>query len=183
MSSNHPYGGPQPPMPGPGANPGPGPGQPLSPYGYPQQPSPGGPPTSLWLLLRTLRPRRAGRGLARGPPAWSVRSLSWPVRHRSSAARAQPKGSKGKILIIVGAASLAVILMAVLAVVVATRAGRRPILVAAPRDSRPIQLRAVLHTARHGLRMRSRHTCRLLPPATQSLPCPTQPIQRQQGLC
>ena len=27
MSSNHPYGGPQPPMPGPGANPGPGPEQ------------------------------------------------------------------------------------------------------------------------------------------------------------
>jgi hypothetical protein len=120
MSSNNPYGGPQPPM--SGQDPGSGPGQPLSPYGYPQQPSPSGPP--------------AGSGYSFGPFAPEEQTAEWrgvpaPGPYGSSPGSygagpiqpAPPPRGKGKILIIVGAAALAVILMAVVAVVVATRAG------------------------------------------------------------
>jgi hypothetical protein len=120
MSGNNPYGGPQPPMPGQG--PGSGPRQPLSPYGYPQQQSPGGPAT--------------GSGYSYGPPAPDEQAAEWqdspwPDPYGSSpgpygagpAQSAPPPKGKGKILIIIGAAALAVILMAVLAVVVATRGG------------------------------------------------------------
>ena len=122
MSSNNPYGGPQPPM--SGQDPGSGPGQPLSPYGYPQQPSPSGPP--------------AGSGYSFGPFAPEEQTAEWrdvpaPGPYGSSPGSygagpiqptPQPRGKgKGKILIIVAAAALAVILMAVVAVVVATRAG------------------------------------------------------------
>ncbi len=118
MSSNNPYGGPQPPM--PGHEPGSGPRQPLSPYGYPQQPSPGGPPTDSGYSFGPFAPDEQ-------TAEWQ--ESSWPDPYGSSpgsygagpAQQApQPKG-QGKILIIVGAAALAVILMAVLAVVVATR--------------------------------------------------------------
>jgi GH24 family phage-related lysozyme (muramidase) len=122
MSSNNPYGGPQPPMSGQGS--GSGPGQPLSPYGYPQQPSPSSPP--------------AGTGYAFGPFAPEEQTAEWqevpapgpygspPGSYGAGPIQPtpQPKGkSKGRILIIIGAAALAVILMAVVAVVVATRAG------------------------------------------------------------
>ena len=120
MSSNHPYGGPQPPMSGQG--PGSGPRQPLSPYGYPQQPSPNGP--------------HAGSGYSFGPFAPEEQTAEWqsaptpgpygspPGSYGAGPVQPapQPKG-KGKIWIIIGAAALAVILMAVVAVVVATRAG------------------------------------------------------------
>ncbi|HET9779744.1 MAG TPA: hypothetical protein VFP81_10715, partial [Propionibacteriaceae bacterium] len=117
MSSNNPYGGPQPPMPGQGA--GSGPGQPLSPYGYPQRPSPGGPPTSS--------------GYSFGPFAPDEQTTEWqdgteldpygsPLPDSYVPGPGQPtpqRRGRGKILIIIGAAALVVILMAVLAVVVA----------------------------------------------------------------
>ena len=120
MSSNNPYGGPQQPMPGQG--PGSSPGQPLSHYGYPQQPPPGGP--------------RTGSGYSFGPFAPDEQNTEWqgstqpgpygsPPRSYDAGPvqpAPQPKG-RGKILIIIGAAALAVILMAVLAVIVATRSG------------------------------------------------------------
>jgi hypothetical protein len=113
MSSNNPYGGPQPPMSVPG--PGSGPGQPLSPYGYPQQPSPNSP--------------AAGSGYSFGPFAPEEQTAEWQGAPTPGSYGAgpiqpapQPKG-KSKIWIIIGAAALAVILMAVVAVVVATRAG------------------------------------------------------------
>ena len=124
MSSNHPYGGPQPPMPGPGANPGPGPGQPLPPYGYPQQPSPGGPPTASGYSFGPVAPDEQAADW-QGDPSM-VRTEPLLARTAGPARRAaQPKG-RGKILIIVGAASLAVILMAVFAVVVAMRGRANP---------------------------------------------------------
>jgi hypothetical protein len=119
MSSNNPYGGPPPPMPGQG--PGSGPGQPLSPYGYPEQPSPGGPPT--------------GSGYSFGPFAPDEQTTEWqdgaqpdpygsPLPGSYGPGPGQPtrqRKGRGKILIIIGVATLAVILMAVSAVVVATR--------------------------------------------------------------
>jgi hypothetical protein len=121
MSSNNPYGGPQPPMPGQAA--GSGPGQPLSPYGYPQQPSPGGPPTSP--------------GYSYGPFAPDEQITEWqgavepdpygsppPGSYVPDPGQPTPqRGGGGKTLIIIGAAALAVILMAVLAAVVAARGG------------------------------------------------------------
>jgi hypothetical protein len=116
MSSNNPYGGPQP------QGPGSGPGQPLAPHGYPQQPSPGDPP--------------AGSGYSFGPFAPDEQTAEWqggsspgpygspPASYGAGPAQPGPQpNGKGKILIIIGAAALAVILMAVVAVVVATRAG------------------------------------------------------------
>jgi hypothetical protein len=123
MSSNHPYGGPQPPMPGPGANPSPGARQPLSPYGYPQQPSPGGPPPTSRYSFGPFAPDEQAtewQGSPQDGPYGAPPGPYGPGTARR--ASQQPKG-KGKILIIIGAASLAVILMAVLAVVVATRGG------------------------------------------------------------
>jgi hypothetical protein len=121
MSSNNPYGGSQRPMPGQGL--GSGPGQPLSPYGYPQQPSPGGPPTSSGYSFGPLAPDEQTTEWYSGaepdpygspPPGSYVPGPGEPT---------PPRRGRAKILIIIGAAALAVILMAVLAVVVATRSG------------------------------------------------------------
>ncbi len=115
MSSNSPYGGPQPPWPGQGSA-GPARGQSPAPYGYPQQPAPGGPSTGSGYSFGPFTPDQ------QGPQGGPYGSPPGPY----GAGRAQPgpppKG-KGKILIIVGVAALAVILMAVLAVVVATGGG------------------------------------------------------------
>jgi hypothetical protein len=122
MSSNHPYGGAQPPLPRRGADPGSGPVQPPSPYGYPQQPPPGGPSTTSGYSFGPFAPDEQGAEWQTGPqydPYGAPPGPDGPGRRAQ-----QPTGerkSKGKILIIVGAASLAVILMAVFAVVVATR--------------------------------------------------------------
>ena len=127
MSSNNPYGGPQPPRPGQGGDS--GPAQPLSPYGYPQQSSPVGPPADSGYPP-------AGSGYSFGPFAPDEQTAEWqggpapgpygspPGSYGAGPVQPapQPKG-KGKIFIIIGAAALAVILMAVVAVVVATRAG------------------------------------------------------------
>jgi hypothetical protein len=120
MSSNNPYGGPQQPMPGQG--PGSGPGQPLSPYGYPQQPPSGGPPTGSGYSFGPFAPDEPDtewQGSTQPGPYGSPPSSydAGPVQPAP-----QPKGI-GKILIIIGAAALAVTLMAVLAVIVATRGG------------------------------------------------------------
>lgn len=119
MSSNNPY-GPEPSMPGQG--PGSGPGQPLSPpYGYPEQPSPEGPPTASGYSFGPFAPDEQTTELQGGaqPDPYGSPLPGWygpgPVQPTP-----QRKG-RGKILIIIGAATLAVILMAVLAVVVAAR--------------------------------------------------------------
>src|SRR5215216_979612 len=121
MSSNNPYGGSQRPMPSQGL--GSGPGQPLSPYGYPQQPPPGGPPTSSGYSFGPLSPDEQTTEWWSGaepdpygspPPGSYVPGPGEPT---------PPRRGRAKILIIIGAAALAVILMAVLAVVVATRNG------------------------------------------------------------
>ena len=124
MSSNHPYGGPQPPMPGPGANPGPGPGSRchhrtdtrsslrpagrLQPLATPLDPSP-----------LTSRPRTG-----KVTPGWSVRASPGPYG-RGPARRAATQG-QGQDLDHCRGASLAVILMAVFAVVVAMRGRANP---------------------------------------------------------
>jgi hypothetical protein len=120
MSSNHPYGGPQPPMPGPGANPGSRPGQPLPPHGYRQQPSPGGPPTAAGYPYGPSAHDEQGAEWQGGPKPGPYGAPPGPYGPGPAQPTLRPKG-KGKILIIIGAASLAVILMAVFAVVVATR--------------------------------------------------------------
>jgi hypothetical protein len=111
MSSNSPYGGP--PWTGQGSA-GPAPEQSPAPYGYPPQPGPGGPSTGSGHPFGPITPD------PRGPQPSPYGSP--PGRHGAGPAQPgpPPKG-KGKILIIVGAAALAVILMAVLAVVVATQ--------------------------------------------------------------
>jgi hypothetical protein len=120
MSSNHPYGGPQPPR--RGADPGSGPVQPPSPYGYPQQPSPGGPSATSGYSFGPFAPDEQGAEWQTGPQYDPYGAPPGPYRPGPARRAQQPKGKgKGKILIIVGAASLAVILMAVFAVVVATR--------------------------------------------------------------
>jgi hypothetical protein len=126
MSSNNPYGRPQPPM--PGQEPNVGPGQQPSPYGYPQQPAAGYPQQP------TADSSSSASGYSFGPFAPEQQQSGWggspppgqyggPNReyHPGPARQApqQPK-SRTKILIIIGAAALAVILMAV-AVIVATR--------------------------------------------------------------
>ena len=118
MSSNNPYGGPPPPMPGQG--PGTGRGQPSSPYGYPQQPAPGAPPASSGYSFGPFAPDEQTtewHASTQPGPYGSPPGSYGPGQGRPTP---QPKG-RGKILIIIGAATLAVILMAVLAVVVATR--------------------------------------------------------------
>ena len=117
MSSNHPYGGPQPPRPDPSSRP----EQPPSPYGYPQQPSPGGPPTSSGYSFGPFAPDEQGAEW-QGGPQYDPYGGSGPYGPGPARRAQQPKG-KGKMLIIVGAASLAVILTAVFAIVVATRGG------------------------------------------------------------
>jgi flagellar basal body-associated protein FliL len=122
MSSNHPYGGPQPPMPGQGANPGPGPEQSPSPYGDPQQPSPSGPPTASGYSFGPVAPEEQAADWHGDPQHGRYGASPGPYGTGPARRASQPKGKgKGKILIIVGAASLAVILMAVFAVVVAMR--------------------------------------------------------------
>src|SRR5215203_752679 len=120
MSSNSPYGGLQSSMPGQG--PGPGPGQPLSPYGYPQQQTPGGPPAGSGYSFGPFAPDEQTAEWQGDPAPGPYGSPPGPYGTGPVQPGPPPKG-KGKILIIVGAASLAVILMAVVAVVVATRAG------------------------------------------------------------
>src|SRR5688572_20824055 len=110
MSSNNPYGGSQRPMPGQGL--GSGPGQPLSPYGYPQQPSPAGPPSSSGYSFGPFAPDDQTTEWDSGddpdpygspPPGSYVPSPGQPT---------PPRRGRSKILIIIGAAALAVILMA-----------------------------------------------------------------------
>jgi hypothetical protein len=113
MSSNNPYGGPQAPWPGQGPA-GPAPGQSPAPYGYPQQPGPGGPSAGSGYSFGPFAPDQQG---AQPGPYGSPPGPYQPGRAQPGP---EPRG-KGKILIIIGAAALAVILMAVLAVVVATR--------------------------------------------------------------
>jgi hypothetical protein len=134
MSSNNPYGGPQPPRPGQGGDS--GPAQPLSPYGYPQQSSPVGPPADSGYPPADSGYPPGGSGYSFGPFAPDEQTAEWqggtaprpygspPGSYRAGPVQPapQPKG-KGKIFIIIGAAALAVILMAVVAVIVATRAG------------------------------------------------------------
>ena len=118
MSSNNPYGGSPPPVPGQG--PGTGPEQPLSPYGYPQQPVPGAPEASSGYSFGPFAPDEQTTEWHAGAlpdPYGSPPGSYGPGQGQPTP---QPKG-RGKILIIIGAATLAVILMAVLAVVVATR--------------------------------------------------------------
>jgi hypothetical protein len=118
MSSHNPYGGPRRPMPGQGS--GSGSAQPLSPYGYPQQPPPGEPPTGSGYSFGPFTPDEQTaewQGSTQPGPYGSPPGSYDPGPIQPAP---QPKG-KGKILIIIGAAALAVILMAVLAVVVATR--------------------------------------------------------------
>jgi hypothetical protein len=111
MSSNSPYGGP--PWPAQGSA-GPAPEQSPSRYGYPQQTGPGGPSTDSGYSFGPFTPDPQGPqpGPYGSPPGWDGAGPAQPGP--------PPKG-KGKILIIVGAAALAIILMAVLAVVVATQ--------------------------------------------------------------
>jgi hypothetical protein len=137
MSSNNPYGaqwadgGPPPPM----AGHAPSPGQQPSPYGYPQpQRSPAGYPqppvvdgsdaTSRY-AFGPFAPDQQQTGGDGGPqPRPYGRPNDRYSRDRYSPGRLQPTPplkSKSKTWIIVGAAALAVILMAVIAVVVATR--------------------------------------------------------------
>jgi type II secretory pathway pseudopilin PulG len=121
MSSNNPYGGSQRPMPGHGL--GSGPEQPLSPYGYPQQPPPGEPPTSSGYSFGPFAPDEQTwewQGGAEPDPYGSPPPRSYVP---GPGQRTPQRRGRGKILIIIGAAALAVILMAVLAVVVATRSG------------------------------------------------------------
>jgi hypothetical protein len=118
MSSNNPYGDPQPPMPGEGS--GSGPGQPLSPYGYPQQPSPSGPPTSSGYSFGPFAPDEQTTEWQGGAQPGLYGSPPGTYGPRPVQPAPQSKG-KSKILIIIGAAALLVILMAVLAVVVAAR--------------------------------------------------------------
>jgi hypothetical protein len=119
MSSNHPYGGPQPPMPGPGANPGSRRTQPLPPHGYPQQPSRGGPPTARYSFDPSADDEQ-GAEWQGDPQGGSYAARPGPYGPGPGQPTPRPKG-QGKILIIIGAASLAVILMAAFAIVVATR--------------------------------------------------------------
>jgi hypothetical protein len=128
MSSNHPYGGPQPPTPGQGPNVRPGPAQQPSPYGYPQQPPAGYPQQPT-----TGSPPTAS-GYSFGPFAPEQQQTGWggdtrpgqyggpPRGYGTAPSRQAPQQPKNrtKILIIIGAAALAVILVAV-AVIVATR--------------------------------------------------------------
>jgi hypothetical protein len=116
MSSNNPYGGP-PSWPGQGSAPGPAPGQSPSPYGYPQQSPPGGPSADSGYSFGPFAPEAEPEGPQPNPYG------APPGPYGPGPARAAPpqRKGKGKIFIIIGAAALAVILMAVVAVVVATR--------------------------------------------------------------
>jgi hypothetical protein len=142
MSSNNPYGaqwdegGSQPPMPGQRPNVGPGPGQQPSPYRYPQQPPVGYPqqPPAGYPQQPTAGSPSSASGYSFGPFAPEQQQTGWgggpqpgqyggpPRAYDPAPTRQAPKQPKNrtKILIIIGAAALAVILVAV-AVIVATR--------------------------------------------------------------
>ena len=122
MSSNHPYGGPQPPMPRRGADTGSGSGQPPAPYGYSQQPSAGEPPATSRYSFGPFAPEEQGVEWQSGPQHDPYGASPGPY-DPGPGRRAQQRKGKSKILIILGAALLAVILMVVFAVVVATRGG------------------------------------------------------------
>src|SRR6187431_374977 len=123
MSSNDPYGGPQPPMPGQGPNV--NPGQQPSPYGYPQQPPAGYP------RQPAAGSPSSASGYSFGPFAPEQQQTGWDSGFQSGRYGA-PRGAYGpgparqapqqpknrtKILIIIGAAALAVILIAVVVIV------------------------------------------------------------------
>jgi hypothetical protein len=123
MSSNNPYGSPQPRRPGQM----PIPGQQPSPYGYPpgtgaaypQQPTTGSPDTASGYAFGPFAPDQQQAGWPAGPQPGTYggsRGQYGPGPMQP----APPPKSKSKILIIIGAAALAVILIAVIAVVVAT---------------------------------------------------------------
>jgi len=137
MSSNNPYGawsqpGPQPPMP----DQAPPPGQQPSPYEYPQQ-SPGAypqqpvgsPDTAYGYSYGPFAPDQQQTGQqqttwagGRGPGPYGTPGGQYGARMQPPPAPRRSTGNSGnKILIIVGASALAVILMAVIALVVATR--------------------------------------------------------------
>jgi len=142
MSSNNPYGaqwdegGSQPPMPGQAPNVGPGRGQQPSPYRYPQQPPVGYPqqPSAGYPQQPTAGSPSGASEYSFGPFAPEQQQSGWgggpqpgqyggpPRAYDSAPTRQAPKQPKNrtKILIIIGAAALAVILVAV-AVIVATR--------------------------------------------------------------
>jgi hypothetical protein len=117
MSSNNPYGGSQPPWPGQGSNAGPVPGQAPGPYGYAQQPRPDAPDSGY--SFGPFAPDDETVGARRLPPD-PYRAPSGPYGGRPTRRAPEPKG-KGKIWIIIGAAAVAVLLIAVLAVVLTTR--------------------------------------------------------------
>jgi hypothetical protein len=127
MSSNNPYGGSQPPMPGQGPNVGPGPGQQPSPYRYPQQPTapypqqPAAGSPSSGYSFGPFAPDQERAGWSTGPQPGPYGGPRRP--YGAGPARPAPQQPKrsNKILIIIGAAALAVILIAVIAVVLATR--------------------------------------------------------------
>jgi hypothetical protein len=126
MSSNYPYGGPQPTTPGQGLAPGAGPGPQPSPYGYPQQPAAGSAPTATGYSFGPFAPDQQQGGWpgsqpeVYGGPAGPYSDPARPYGNRPRQPAPPPNG-KGKVLIIIGAVALAVILMAVIAVVVAIR--------------------------------------------------------------
>lgn len=134
MSSNNPYGaqwaegGPQSPWPGQGPNADPGPEQQPSPYGYPQQPpagypsepTAGSPPSASGYSFGPYAPEQQRTGWDSGPQPGQYGGP--PRGYGAEPARPAPQQPNGKtkILIIIGAAALAVILVAVI-VIVATR--------------------------------------------------------------
>jgi hypothetical protein len=129
MSSNNPYGaqwdegGPEPTMPGQG----PGTGQQPSPYGYPQQPTapyprqPAAGSPSSGYAFGPFAPDQEQGGWSTGTQPGPYSSPRRPYGTGPARPAPQQPKSNNKILIIVGAAALAVILIAVIAVVLATR--------------------------------------------------------------
>jgi hypothetical protein len=81
-------------------------------------------------------------------------------------------------LIIIGAASLAVILMAAFAIVVATRDRPNPAGSTSAQGKRPIQLRALLHITPRPSDAVTAYLHALAAGDARPLPCPTRPIQR-----
>jgi hypothetical protein len=127
MSSNYPYGGPQPTSPGQGLGPGARPAPQPSPYGYPQQPATGSPATATGYSFGPFAPDEQQGGWpgsqpgSYGGPGGPYGGPAGPYSNRPRRSAPPPPNGKGRVLIIIGAVALAVILMAVIAVVVATR--------------------------------------------------------------
>ena len=132
----------------------------------------------IWLLFRTLCPDAQAtewHGVLRRP----LRSASWPYGQASAARIAAAQG-QWQDLIIIGAASLAVILMAVLAVVVATRGGPQANPGGSAQDSRH-PLRACSTWTLHAFGCVSAYL-QAVAAGDAAPPCPTQPIQPQGSL-